>query len=379
MAGRWSFLAQAVRWTGRVAILLAFAAGVVCAACCGWPESSRRRCRRHRGDAMPRRLPIEGRVIAVRLIRVPLSESAVGTIRAVHETSIGSKLLARVVEVNLKAGQKVQTGDVLVRLDDTRPAGQAPAGQGGRGVGRGGPSPGGSRRETLCPTGEVQNDQPAGIRQSVGHAAIRRGRPSPRPGGRQRSAGHAGLGHHPLAHRRQRSSTRRSTSATWLRRAKCWSRSSIPSRCSLWPAFASRLTRRLQVGQSIGVQVEGLNKQCSGTVSEIVPEAQSASRSFPGESHRALPGGHLLGHVRTHPDSAWRKSRCWSFRARRCARSANWNWSRSSKNGQREPRGRSAPDGRSTTNVEVLSGLREGEQVVLPAAIRRRRRRRTHD
>ena len=42
-----------------------------------------------------------------------------GTVRAVHETTIGSKLLARVVEVNLKAGQKVKAGDVLLRLDDT--------------------------------------------------------------------------------------------------------------------------------------------------------------------------------------------------------------------------------------------------------------------
>ena len=36
-----------------------------------------------------------------------------------HETTIASKLLARVVEVNLKAGQSVHAGDVLVRLDDT--------------------------------------------------------------------------------------------------------------------------------------------------------------------------------------------------------------------------------------------------------------------
>ena len=59
------------------------------------------------------------RVVTVRSVRLPLSETAVGTIRPVHETTIGSKLLARVVEVNLKAGQVVQAGDVLVRLDDT--------------------------------------------------------------------------------------------------------------------------------------------------------------------------------------------------------------------------------------------------------------------
>src|SRR4051812_4292352 len=57
-------------------------------------------------------------VAGVRLVRRPLVETAVGTIRPVHETTIGAKLLARVVEVNLKAGQAVKAGDVLVRLDD---------------------------------------------------------------------------------------------------------------------------------------------------------------------------------------------------------------------------------------------------------------------
>jgi len=49
-----------------------------------------------------------GRAVAVRRIRVPRIEKSVGTIRAVHETKIGSKLLARVIEAPLKAGQKVQ-------------------------------------------------------------------------------------------------------------------------------------------------------------------------------------------------------------------------------------------------------------------------------
>ena len=67
-----------------------------------------------------------------------------------------------------------------------------------------------------------------------------------------------------------------------------------PKRMQLVASVRESLTHRLQVGQEIGVRVEGLDKQCSGTVSEIVPEAQSASRTLPGESHRALPAGHLL-------------------------------------------------------------------------------------
>ena len=68
--------------------------------------------------AESRTAPGEGRVAPVQMIRLPLSESAVGTIRPVHETSVGSKLLARVMEVDLKAGAKVKAGDVLVRLDN---------------------------------------------------------------------------------------------------------------------------------------------------------------------------------------------------------------------------------------------------------------------
>ena len=54
----------------------------------------------------------------VRVVRRPRVETAVGTVRAVHEASVASKLLARVVEVSITAGQAVSQGDVLVRLDD---------------------------------------------------------------------------------------------------------------------------------------------------------------------------------------------------------------------------------------------------------------------
>src|SRR5262245_62152185 len=49
-----------------------------------------------------------GMVAQVRLVRRPMVEKAVGTIRPVHETAIGARLLARVVEINLKAGRVVE-------------------------------------------------------------------------------------------------------------------------------------------------------------------------------------------------------------------------------------------------------------------------------
>ena len=106
-----------IRFVFRTVVLLSFVAGVAVLLLWLAGKFSPKVPVAATAEAQPP--DVEGRLAPVRLLRLPLFESAVGTIRAVHETSIGSKLLARVVEVNLKAGQKVKTGDVLIRLDDT--------------------------------------------------------------------------------------------------------------------------------------------------------------------------------------------------------------------------------------------------------------------
>jgi membrane fusion protein, multidrug efflux system len=106
-----------LNWIGRAAMTLGFAAGVVVLLL--WLAGKSAPKVPVSTAASSPESAVAGRVVKVRMVRVPLSESAVGTIRAVHETSIGSRLLARVVEVQLKAGQPVKADDVLVRLDDT--------------------------------------------------------------------------------------------------------------------------------------------------------------------------------------------------------------------------------------------------------------------
>ena len=68
-----------------------------------------------------------------------------------------------------------------------------------------------------------------------------------------------------------------------------------PKQMQLVASVRESLTHRLQVGQSIGVRVEGLDKQCSGTVSEIVPESQSASRAFQVKVTGPCPAGIYSG------------------------------------------------------------------------------------
>ncbi len=65
-----------------------------------------------------RQLAAGMKVVEVRVITQPRFESAVGSIEPVHQSSVAAKILAKVVEVNVTAGQAVAAGDVLVRLND---------------------------------------------------------------------------------------------------------------------------------------------------------------------------------------------------------------------------------------------------------------------
>ncbi len=68
-----------------------------------------------------------------------------------------------------------------------------------------------------------------------------------------------------------------------------------PTHMQLVASVRESLTSRLKVGQDIGVRVEGLHKTCSGTVREIVPEAQSASRTFQVKVTGPCPAGIYSG------------------------------------------------------------------------------------
>jgi RND family efflux transporter MFP subunit len=63
-----------------------------------------------------RPIPPDARLATVEKITVPRFETAVGTIQAVRDASVATKILARVEEVNVTAGQQVKAGEVLVRL-----------------------------------------------------------------------------------------------------------------------------------------------------------------------------------------------------------------------------------------------------------------------
>src|SRR6185436_1549731 len=68
-----------------------------------------------------------------------------------------------------------------------------------------------------------------------------------------------------------------------------------PKRMQLVASVRESLAHRLRVGQPIEVQIENFNKQCIGTISEIVPEAESSSRAFQVKVTGPCPEGVYSG------------------------------------------------------------------------------------
>lgn len=306
---------------------------------------------------------VAGRVVTVRLIRMPREESAVGTIRAVHETTIGSKLMARVMEVNLKAGQHVQAGEVLVRLDDA------------------------DLRAKLEQSLAAVTAAEAAHMQAISDEKRYAGLLKSNAVSRQDYEKTATAVKSSEAELRRAGEIVKEVQATldWATVRSPMAGTVIdkkvdvgdlvrpgqmlvslfdPKRMQLVSSVRESLAQRLEVGQEIGVEIEGLGKRCTGTISEIVPEAQAASRAFQVKVTGPCPTGIYTGmfarmqipleeeDVLVVPRAAVRNvgqlelvdvvdSGHTSLRAVRTGR-------------------------RFDENVEVLSGLHDGEQVAVP-------------
>lgn len=304
-----------------------------------------------------------GPVATVRAIRIPRAETAVGTIRAVHETSVGSKLLARVVEVHVKAGQRVKAGEVLIRLDDSDLQArleQAKAALKAAAAARQQAAADEQRARQLLPAKAVTP-------QEYERAAT------------ALKAAEADL------HRAEEAIKEIQATLDWATIRAPMDGVVIdkkvdvgdtvtpgqvlvtlfdPARMQLVANVRESLAHRLRVGQNIEVRVEGLQKECAGTVSEIVPQAQAESRAFQVKVTGPCPAGvytGMFGRLLIPLDEETllvipRKA------VRRVGQIELVDVVEQGKTVRRAVRTGRTLNG----DIEVLSGLREGEHVVLP-------------
>ncbi|MFZ2658546.1 MAG: efflux RND transporter periplasmic adaptor subunit [Victivallales bacterium] len=315
---------------------------------------------------------ISGQVVPVRLVKMPLTESAVGTVQAVHEIAIASNflgtssffLLGQITEVNVKAGQEVKRNDVLLKLDDTNP------------------------RTKL---------QQAKSSLEMAEAAYKQAVIDEKRMGTLVKSQAVSQGQYDLA------STKLKSTEADLRRIQevvtesqsildyATIRSPIdgividkkvnvgdtvspgqtllklidPTRMQMVASVRESLASRLKAGQSIGVKIDTLNKLCSGTISEIVPESSSTSRTFLVKVTGPCPAGiysGMFGRILIPLED----EQVLLIPARALRMSGQLELVDVAENGQ-ELR-RSVRAGRTFgEDIEILSGLKEGEQVVVPA------------
>jgi RND family efflux transporter MFP subunit len=235
-----------------------------------------------------------GLVAQARLVRVPMVETAAGTVRPVHETTVGARLLARVVEVNLKAGQAVDVEDVLVRLDDVDLRArrrQAEAVLHAAQAARAQAQADANRSVNLFKAKAISRqefEQTDTALQSA-EAELRRATES--------------------IHEIQ-ATLEWATIRSPIRGIVIDKKISVgdtvtpgqvlvtlfdPQQMQLVASVRESLALRLQVGQAIEVQLESFKLQRLGTISEIVPEAESSSRAFQVKVTGRCPEGVYSG------------------------------------------------------------------------------------
>jgi RND family efflux transporter MFP subunit len=308
------------------------------------------------------------RLVGVRKLSVPAVEAAVGTITPVYESRVASKVLGRVVQVNVIAGQTVRKGDTLVRLDDADLAARvaearaalegarAEDEQARREVARG---------EKLHAEGVISDTdwERCQTRARTAAAQVERAR---------QSASEAATGLSFAAVQAPLSGTvvdKQVNVGDIVRPGDPLFTLYDPSRLQLVGSVREALAARIRVGQAVEIQLASLGESCDAEVTEIVPEADATSRSFSVKAawscgphaYKGMFGRLLiplaLEDVLVVPRSA-------------VTRVGQLDLVDVAVKGQLFRRivqlGRPSEDG---ATVQVLSGLREGEEVALAPAM----------
>ncbi len=246
------------------------------------------------GAHIPARPIGTGRIIEVIAQTRPLEETAIGTIQPVHRAEVASRLLARVVEVNVVAGQAVRKGDVLVRLEDTDLRSRV------------------AQASAAVDQARAALDQ-ARIEESRLRAAHERQAASAVEMDR---AVNALKGAEAALTRSEQARTESETMLAFATIASPIDGTVIdkrvnagdtvapgqvvvtvldPKRMQLVASVRESLSRCLAVGAPVSVKVDVLENACTGTVSEIVPEAQGTSRTFQVKVTGPCPEGVYAG------------------------------------------------------------------------------------
>ncbi|TXT32236.1 MAG: RND family efflux transporter MFP subunit [Planctomycetota bacterium] len=215
----------------------------------------------------------------VRLIKRTRFETAIGTIKPVHESAMASKLLARVAEVHVKAGQSVKQDELLVKLDDADLRARLEQAK---------------ATETTAHARKQQADadfervrklveSKVATRSDYDQALASMKAATSEVERAKQTVREAGVILEYATLRSPLTGTvvdKRIEVGDTVTPGQVLLTLYDPTHMQMVATVRESLALRLSVGQKLPARLESLGYECEATVSEIVPEAQAASRSF---------------------------------------------------------------------------------------------------
>jgi membrane fusion protein (multidrug efflux system) len=235
-----------------------------------------------------------GELGEVQLLRLPKFETAVGTVQPVHEAALAAKLLARVTEVNVRAGQTVTEGEVLVRLDDQDLTSR---------VQQAGATVSSIQAELDRAVADYRRAQQLRGTNAISQAELDQLEAVVKSGqaNLERAKGAVDEARVILDYATIRSPLtgvivdKRVEPGDTVTPGQVLVTLYEPERMQILATVRESLASRLRVGDQIPAKLETLEHQCQATVSEIVPQSDTASRSFTVKVTGPCPPGVYSG------------------------------------------------------------------------------------
>jgi len=224
-------------------------------------------------------LPEGAELVAVRRITRPRYESAVGTVKPVHEVAVASKILAVIEEVRVTAGQPVRAGDVLAVLDDDALAARLAQAQAAVDAARA------AAERAAQDLGRAQRLRAQNVvTQAELDAAVAAAKGTEADllrANRAVEEARVNLAYAQLASPIDGVVVdKRADAGDTAVPGQVLVTLYDPSQMQMVASVREGLASRLAVGDEVPATLESLGIECHATVSEIVPESQAASRSF---------------------------------------------------------------------------------------------------
>lgn len=286
-----SVLRRVVAWLKPIAVLLAMALLVL------WLSGllHERIPATTNPDRRLRILPADVPVITMTMTSTPVVEEAVGSIRAVQQVELASRLLARIVQLGVSgAGQPVKKGDVLVTLEDADLRARVLEAKAARQA---------AEDSRLLAEGDLARARQLHAEKIVSERELQQQttRLANATAEVERLAQAVIAAETMLGFAVLRSPIdgividKLVESGDTVTPGQPLMRLYDPTRMQLVASVRERLASRLRVDDSVEVAVDALGLRCHGTVSEIVPQAAAESRTFDVKVTGPCPDGVFTG------------------------------------------------------------------------------------